>query len=105
MGEGEKDELAESYKFLLRVPCWVDKTMFLLPISAIGVISGDNPLLLLDMRGFKDMKKKKIKTLGKRELQLIPRLLLPGLPAFSNTYVLFNYYPQAFKLSPGISGF
>jgi hypothetical protein len=47
MGEGEKDKLVESDIFLLRVPCWVDKTMFLLPISEIEVISGDNPLLLL----------------------------------------------------------
>jgi hypothetical protein len=49
MGKGEKDELVESDKVLLRVPCWVDKTMFLLPISAIGLISGDKPLLLLEM--------------------------------------------------------
>jgi hypothetical protein len=57
MGKGEKDELAESDKVLLRVPCWVEKTTFLLPISVIGVISGDKPLLLLEMRGFKDMKR------------------------------------------------
>jgi hypothetical protein len=104
MGEGEKGELAESDKVLLRVPCWVDIIAFLLPISMIGVISGDNPLLLLEMRGFEDMKKK-IKTLGKRELRLISRLPLSGLPVFTNTYVLFNYFPRAFKLSPGISSF
>jgi hypothetical protein len=92
MGKGEKDKLVESNKVLLRVPCWVEKKAFILPISAIGVISEDNHLLLLDMQGFKDMKKK-IKTLGKRELQMIPRFLFPGLPAFSNTYVLFNYCP------------
>jgi hypothetical protein len=49
MGEGEKGELAESDKVLLRVPCWVDIISFLIPISMIGVISGDNPLLLLEM--------------------------------------------------------
>jgi hypothetical protein len=49
MGEGEKDELVESDKVLLRVPCWVDRIEFLLPISVIGVISRDNPLLLLEM--------------------------------------------------------
>jgi hypothetical protein len=58
MGKGEKDELVESDKVLLRVPCWVDKTTFLLPISVIGVISGDKPLLLLEMGGFKDMKRR-----------------------------------------------
>jgi hypothetical protein len=45
--EGKKDELDESDKFLLRELCWVDNIMFLLPISAIGLISGDKPLLLL----------------------------------------------------------
>jgi hypothetical protein len=48
IGEGEKYELDESDKFLLRELCWVDKTTFLLPISAMGLISGDNPLLLLE---------------------------------------------------------
>ena len=48
IGEGEKDELDESEKFLLRALCWVDNTMFLLPISAIGLISSDRPLLLLE---------------------------------------------------------
>jgi hypothetical protein len=70
----------------------------------IGVVSGDNPLLLLEMRGFEDMKNK-TETLGKRGLQMIPRLPLSGLPAFMNTYVLFNYLPRAFKLIPGINGF
>jgi hypothetical protein len=98
MGKGEKYELAKSDKFLLIIPCWVDKTKLLLPISTIRVISGDNPLLLLEMRGFKDMKKK-IKNLGKIELHLILRLPFPGLSVFSNTYVLFNYYSRAFKLS------
>jgi hypothetical protein len=50
--------LDESDKVLLRVLCWTDKTMFLLPISTIGLISGDKPLLLLEMRGFKDMKRR-----------------------------------------------
>jgi hypothetical protein len=47
IGKGEKDELVESGTFILRVICWSDKTMFLLPISAIGLILGDKPLLLL----------------------------------------------------------
>jgi hypothetical protein len=46
-GKGEKDELVGSDKVLLRVPFWVEKITFLLPISAIGVISGDQPLHLL----------------------------------------------------------
>jgi hypothetical protein len=32
--------------------------MFLLPISAIGLISGDNPILLLETQGSKDMKRR-----------------------------------------------
>jgi hypothetical protein len=58
IGKGEKDELDESNKVLLRALCWVDNTMFLLPISAIGLISGDKPLLLLETRRSKDMKRK-----------------------------------------------
>jgi hypothetical protein len=38
----------ETEKVLLREVCWVENTMFLLPISAIGLISGDKPLLLLE---------------------------------------------------------
>jgi hypothetical protein len=56
IGEGKKDELEESEKFLLRALCWVDNTTFILPISAIGLISGDKPLLLLETRESKDMK-------------------------------------------------
>jgi hypothetical protein len=56
IGEGEKNELDESDKVLLRSLCWVDNTTFLLPISAIGLISGDKPLLLLETRESKDMK-------------------------------------------------
>jgi hypothetical protein len=56
IGEGKKDELDESDKVLLRALCWVDNTTFLLPISAIGLISGDKPLLLLETRESKDMK-------------------------------------------------
>jgi hypothetical protein len=56
IGEGEKDKLDESEKVLLRALCWVDNTMFLLPISTIGLISGDKPLLLLETRESKDMK-------------------------------------------------
>jgi hypothetical protein len=58
IGEGEKDELDESDKVLLRALCWVDNTTFLLPISAIGLISGDKPLLLLETRESKDMKER-----------------------------------------------
>jgi hypothetical protein len=76
MGEIEKGKLVESDKVLLRVPCWVDIISFLL-MSMIEVILGDNPLLLLEMRGFEDMKKK-IKNLGKRELRLISRLPFPS---------------------------
>jgi hypothetical protein len=58
IGKGDKDELDESDKVLLRELCWVDKTTFLLPISTIGLISGDKPLLLLETRGYKDMKRR-----------------------------------------------
>jgi hypothetical protein len=54
--EGKKDELDESDNVLLRALCWADSTTFLLPISAIRLISGDNPLLLLEARESKDMK-------------------------------------------------
>jgi hypothetical protein len=56
--EGKKDELDESDKVLLREFCWVDNTRFLLPISEIGLISGDKSLLLLEARESKDMKEK-----------------------------------------------
>jgi hypothetical protein len=58
IGKGEKDELDESDKVLLRVLCWVDNPMFLLLISAIGLTSGDRPLLLLETRSSKDMKRR-----------------------------------------------
>ena len=48
INEGKKDELDESDKVLLRELCWEDNTMFLLPIAAIGLISSDKPLLLLE---------------------------------------------------------
>jgi hypothetical protein len=54
--EQKKDELDESDKVLLRALCWSDNTMFLLPISAIGLISDDKPLLLLEAPESKDMK-------------------------------------------------
>jgi hypothetical protein len=59
IGEGEKDELDELDKFLLRALCWVENTTFLLPISAIRLILGDNPLLLVETRESKDMKVRK----------------------------------------------
>jgi hypothetical protein len=46
--EGKKYILDESDKVLLRSLCWVDNTMFLLPISTIGLISIDKPLHLLE---------------------------------------------------------
>ena len=58
IGEGKKDELDESDKVLLRPLCLVDNTTFLLPISAIGLILGDKPLLLIETRDSKDMKDK-----------------------------------------------
>ena len=58
IGEREKDELDESDKVLLRALCWVDNTSFILPISAIGLILGDKPLLLLETQGSKDMKRR-----------------------------------------------
>lgn len=102
MGKGEKGELEKSDKVLLRVLSWVDKVAFLLPISMIGVASGDNPLLLLEMRGFEDMKKK-TKDLGKGRLLLISRLPFPGFPSFTNTYILFNYFIRVFYLNLGTS--
>jgi hypothetical protein len=58
IGEEEKDELDESDKVLLRELCWVDNTTFLLHISEIGLILGDKPLLLLETRESKDMKRR-----------------------------------------------
>jgi hypothetical protein len=54
--EARKDELDESDKVLLRELFWLDNTMFLLPISAIGLILGDKPLLLLEEQEYRDMK-------------------------------------------------
>ena len=56
--EGKKEELDESDKFLLRTLCWVANTTFLLPISEIGLILGDNTLLILETRESKDMKER-----------------------------------------------
>jgi hypothetical protein len=58
IGEGKKDELDELEKVLLISLCWVDNTTLLLPISTIGLISGDNPLLLLETRESRDMKER-----------------------------------------------
>jgi hypothetical protein len=46
--EGKKDELEESDKVILRELCWEDNTTVLLPISTMGLISGDKPLHLLE---------------------------------------------------------
>jgi hypothetical protein len=56
IGIGDKGELAESDKVRIRTLYCVDKTIFLLPISKIGVALGDNPLLLREVRGLEDMK-------------------------------------------------
>jgi hypothetical protein len=56
--EENKDELDESDKVFLRSLFWADNTTFLLPILAIGLISGDKPLLLLEARESKDMKER-----------------------------------------------
>ena len=104
MGKGEKGELEESNKVLLRVLCWVNKIAFLLPISMIGVASGENPLLLLEMRGFEDMKMK-TKDLEEGRLLLISRMPLPGFPAFTNIYIVFHYFSRVFKFGPGTRNF
>jgi hypothetical protein len=56
--EGKRDELHELDKVLLRSLCWENNTTFLLLISAIGLISGDKPLLLLEAQESKDMKER-----------------------------------------------
>jgi hypothetical protein len=56
--EGKKDELDESDKVLLRALCWVDNMKFLLPISSIGLRSGDKPFLLLETQESKYMKER-----------------------------------------------
>jgi hypothetical protein len=55
---GKKDELDKSNKVLLRELCWTNNTPFLLPISSIGLISGDKPLRILEARDSKDMKER-----------------------------------------------
>jgi hypothetical protein len=56
IGIGDEGELEESNKVLLRALSWVDRTIFILPISEIRVDSRDNPLLFQEMQGFEDMK-------------------------------------------------
>jgi hypothetical protein len=56
--EGKKYELEESDKVILRALFWADNITFLLPISAIGLISSDKPLLFLEERDSKDMKER-----------------------------------------------
>jgi hypothetical protein len=58
IGEGKKDKMDESNKVILRELCWVENIMFLLPISTIGLILGDKPLLLLETQESKDMKER-----------------------------------------------
>jgi hypothetical protein len=56
IGMGNKYELVESDKVRLRALFCVNKTIFLLSISKIGVASGNNPLILREMRGLEEMK-------------------------------------------------
>jgi hypothetical protein len=102
IGKAENGELTESYKVVLRVLSWVDKMAFLILISKIRVASGDNPLLLREMRGFEDMKKK-TKDLGKWRLQLISGLHFPSFPTFTDTYIHFNHFPRALELDMSTS--
>jgi hypothetical protein len=97
-------ELANSDKVLLRVLSCVDKTIFLLPISKIGVASRDNPLLLQEMQEFEDMKRS-TKEVGKGRLLLIFGLPLYGFPTFTDTYIPFNYFPRAFNFGVSTSSF
>ena len=55
-GMGFEDELIESDRVLLRALCCVDKMIFLLPISKMGLTLEDNPLLLQEILELKDMK-------------------------------------------------
>jgi hypothetical protein len=57
--EGKKDELDESNKVILRALCWEYNTMFILPISVIGLISCDKPLILLEAREYGHERKSK----------------------------------------------
>jgi hypothetical protein len=56
IGMGDEYELEESYRVHLRELYYVGKIIFLLPTSEIGVTSGENPLLLREIREIKDMK-------------------------------------------------
>jgi len=102
IGMGDEGELVESDKVLLRALSCVDKTIFLLPISKIWVDSRDNSLLFREMRGIEDMKRS-AKEVGKGRLLLISGFPLLGFPTFTNTYVLFNYFPRAFKFNVSTS--
>jgi hypothetical protein len=59
IGEGKKDEMDESGEVLLRALRWTDSTVFLLPISAIGLISSDKPILLQEAQESQNMKERK----------------------------------------------
>ena len=99
--EGKKDELDESDKVLLRALCWEDNTMFLFPISAISLISGDKPLLLLEARESKDIKERPKLEKNKR-LLLISRLSASSFQLFLSTNISLNYYPRMVKTSTGV---
>jgi hypothetical protein len=104
IGMGDKDELVELDKVFLRSLCCVDKTIFLLPISKIGVASGDNPLLLQEMQELEDMKIK-TKEVGKGRLLLIYGLPFDGFPMFMNIYVSLNYFPRELKFNMSTNSF
>jgi hypothetical protein len=99
--EGKKDELDESDKVHLRALCWVDNTMFLLPISAIGLISGDKPHLLLEARESKDMKERPKLEETKRSL-FISRLSTSSFKLLLSTNISFNCCPRMVKLSTSV---
>ena len=97
--EGKKEEPGESNEVLLIALHWVDNTSFLLPISAIGLISGDKPLLLLEARESKDMKERP--KLKNERLLLIYGMPMSSFQLFLNTNISFNHYPRMVKLVMG----
>jgi hypothetical protein len=78
---GDEGELKESDKVLLIALSWVDRMIFLLPISKIGVVSGDNPLLLLrDVRICGHEKENQGLCISLLTLHPLPRDPLPPHP-------------------------
>jgi hypothetical protein len=96
--EGKKDELDESYKVLLREPCWEDNTMFLLLILAIRLISGGKPLLLIEARESKHMKERP-KLKKQKVIVDFYGLPMSRFQFFLDTNISFNCCPRTVKLS------